>query len=93
MAISAFFKKYPYLSMNETNQNYQAILMSDISGNWAPTPPNQSGAAIVEAEENVINCSIRQPAKLLPASKDSRDEKNNKAPAHPARQPQRRAEY
>jgi hypothetical protein len=44
-------KKYPYLSMNETNQNYQAILMGDISGNWAPTPPNQPGATIVEAEE------------------------------------------
>ncbi len=34
-------RSYPNVETNQTNQDYGAILMGDVSGNWNPTAPNQ----------------------------------------------------
>jgi hypothetical protein len=41
---------YPNLSESKTNQDYLALLMGDISGNWVPTPINQSLAKTEKAD-------------------------------------------
>lgn len=45
-------RAYPNVQTNQTNQDYSAILVGDVTGNWNPSGPLQSEVSVVESGQS-----------------------------------------
>lgn len=60
------FRNYPSLSSNQTGQNYEAVLVGDVTGSWTPPqPPTNRPEEETAAKDEIAGNEKNEKAKLI----------------------------